>query len=146
MAGDRKEVYLAGPMQVENGLVEATPDPCEIVKFGTDEKFVVAGTADTNVEIFVLDKQRLRAQGIDSAYKANDPARAYRCVTGLRAQVKLAAGTYTGNQALKLAAGGQVQPASGTDTVIAYLDSDDAGTVSGTDAGKRAAATFTNRP
>ena len=146
MAGDRKSVYLSGPEQVVNALVASTPMPCSMVTWDSNDKLVVAGTADTNDEIFVLDKQRLRGQGIDTAYKADDPGRAYRCVTGLRAQVRLAAGTYTGQQALKLAANGQVQPASGTDTVIAYLDRDDAGTVSGTDAGKRADATFTNRP
>ena len=144
MAGDRKSVLLSGPEQVVNAPVASTPLPCSIVTWDANDKLVAAGASDTNDELFVLDKQRLRGQGIDTAYVADDPGRAYRCVTGLRTQVRLAAGSYTGQQALKLAASGQMQPASGTDTIIAYLDRSDAGTV--TTAGKRASATFTNRP
>ena len=146
---DNKSVYLSGPMQVVNGTMGDTSKPCTIVEINTSGQFVAATAASGNKELFVLDKQRARGQGIDSDSVVGDPARAFRLLTGLRTQIRVKAGTFAAQQALSVDASGQVAPQSGSNATLGYLDSDASETVAASGAtgqGSRRDATFTNRP
>ena len=70
--------------------------------------------------MWILSKLDFYGKGPEDAYAANDSAVAWNPEPGLRFTMRLAAGTYTPKQGLKLADNGYLQAASGTDTVHAY--------------------------
>ena len=126
MAGSEfKEIYGKGPRQVEDGLVSAAILPGTFVVKGTGsnaDKFVAAGTANDNGDIMVLDKMAMRGQGVDDVYVANDPGKAFRCITGCTLQVRAAAGTFTMGDAVSVNSSGQVVAASGTGEILGYVE------------------------
>ena len=158
MAGSKfKEIYGKGPRQVEDDIVKDAIRPGTFVVRGTGGagtpagadagKFTTAGTANDNDDIFVLDKMAMRGQGVDDAYTAGDPGKAFRCITGCTLQVRVAAGTFTSGDAVTVGANGLAVAASGSAEVLGYIET--TRTVSGADVTANANlvyVTFTNRP
>lgn len=152
MAG--RNIYNKGPRSVENDLVKEALLPGSIVKRdvtpATAGQFMaVTAEADSNLEIFVLDKDRGSGQGMQTAYEANAIGLAFRCQTSTGAQVRVKDGSYTYGDKLTTAAGGRLAEAEAGNEIVGYVESAGTTTVTTqnvTDGDNLIDVIFTNRP
>ena len=150
MAGTRS-IYLSGPESVINDVIKTALMPGVFVKRSStasdNGQLVVAGANDDDGEVFLLDKQQLKGQGRDEAYVAGTHGRAYRCVDGLRAQVRAPAAAYTVGQAVTVGANGLISTTTSGKSIFGFIS--DAKTVTAQDVTENdnfVDVAFTNRP
>ena len=123
-------ILRRGPSGVNNTnvnapsrLTNADTLPGTICKIDSG-KYAIAGTSDDDEALFVVKNNALRGEAIDTTVKANTTIGAYEFINDGRVlQIRASAATYTDGQKLQLAANGRLAAQTGTNTVIAYVQS-----------------------
>ena len=147
MASGIKVIHRKGPIQVEDGIINAALRPGTFVKRDSSSKWIACVATDDNADIFVLDKFQMQGKTIDQAYEVGNPCRAYRCLTGAVMQVRAEAHDYAVNTPLTVNASGQVTATVSGKEIIGYVET--ARNISAADVTANEnllEVTFTNRP
>ena len=122
MASPIKVIHRKGPIQVEDGIINAALRPGTLVKRDSASKWVVCAATDDNADIFVLDKFQMQGKTIDEAYEVGNPCRAYRCLTGAVMQVRANAENFAINAPVTIGANGAVTATVTGKEIIGYVE------------------------
>ena len=147
MASPIKVIHRKGPIQVEDGIINAALRPGTFVKRDSNSKWIACAATDDNADIFVLDKFQMQGKTIDEAYAVGNPCRAYRCLAGAVMQVRAEAHNYTVNTPVTVNASGQITATVSGKEILGYVET--ANNVSATDVTNHenlVEVTFSNRP